>query len=933
MATLALNDAVFFCTNCQVEKTDPVTLACYHSVCQQCLTKSRTFHKDEDNFCPVCDTNAKYSDSADSLRSKLGACIDSASRTLEDLLVKSGLMYCSVCCLHSQRNKVTHQCLDCADFLCDECHTGHQSSSATYSHRVVAIEDVNTGKYVVEAKKNIPCGETNHRGRTYTYFCQSCVIPICELCFLFQHRGHEVLTIDDAVQICSKTLVERSQQLSKCITDSTSTLERFRNLHQDISSIREATVKCIRNKTKKAVDLILEQEQAAVTKLSKACDRQLKLTSTLSSDLKKISSLCPKLLSLTNLVLGPGQDTSVLVLHNDLEKCFNESKLLQDATDVFASKLKTPVFVVRCDIPQSSVISITHSFQNSVVGAGDSKKDESMPHDKSASSVLSTNVVSAAKVDDGVTRKQVEEMRDKSASSVLSTNVVSAAKVDDGISRKQAEGMRDKSVSSVLSTNVLNAATADDGATRKQDEGMKDISLSNSFTSETVIAKANPYLSDTESECLPGEIVSGIPFAVVAPRFKFEQSISGFVVTDVLRSNENLFPQPSAVDGSSSGGRNICRLGDSSCFKLTASLMIVAEAGKALLVRCASARYPFEGPEISFCDMNSVHKDSTKVETGVTSAIRQGVTSDALMTEPMTSRDLKGDASDSLFPSCPVAREKSGLKGLDSTTPGASVRTFDDEQKDSGNEDSTDVILSEPQNTESPDMIVSEPQNTESPDVILSEPQNTVSPDMILSEHQNIESPDMILSKPQNTESPDMIVSQPQNIEPPDMILSEPQNTESPDMIQTEPQNTETQDMTLGEPLNTETPDMILAEPQNTEIQNMILSEPLDTKTPAEPWKTEPSNITSSEPLTTGHPEMIPSEARKWETPDMISAVSVTSETLELVPARPQHQNIRGRIPAALRHRRAVELIPSEPQNSKTPESSPKGNQSNCCIS
>ncbi|XP_071111690.1 uncharacterized protein [Haliotis cracherodii] len=586
MAMLASTDKasnVFYCTNCKEKTPGPVTLACYHTVCRKCLEVHQSFSMDKHIYCPVCETNTQCSDETDSLRSQLNTCIKNASRTLEELLFKPEGEYCSVCCLHNQRNDVTHQCVDCGDVLCGVCQAGHQASSATYSHRVVAIRDVKTGKYVVEAKtRSFPCGDANHRGRAYAYFCQSCVIPICELCLLFQHKGHAILTLDEAAQNCATKLKERSQQLSTYMTESaTPKLERFRNLERDISSIQEAALKSIRYKTQTAVDLILKQEQEAVKKLSKLCDQQLKLTSTVNTYLEQISNLCPKLLSLTNLVLRSGQDVAVLILHNDLEKCFTESKQLQDATDVFAPKLKMPVFDVRCDVPPKSVISITHSFQNPVVGDEDIKKDETIP-------------------------------------------------------------------------------------SRKQAEGMKDVSSSTSLRPET------------------------------------------------------------------------CQQEDYSGFKLTESLMIVGEAGKALSSGCCSSGHPSEGPLNS---MSLKLEDSTNVEVFAQNVIRQEVTPDSLMTEPMdkgvpdspmtskrmngdtsdspmTSECRNGDTSDSLMTSecwngdisdatmtseCmkrdsseplktfgPMTGDRFGPSGLNSS--GASAHSFDDKQKVPGNVVTSKVI-------------------------------------------------------------------------------------------------------------------------------------------------------------------------------------------------------------------------------------------------
>ncbi|XP_048245942.1 uncharacterized protein LOC125371646 [Haliotis rufescens] len=202
---------------------------------------------------------------------------------------------------------------------------------------------------------------------------------------------------------------------------------------------------------------------------------------------------------------------------------------------------------------------------------------------------------------------------------------------------------------------------------------------------------------------------------------------SGFI-TDVLCRNENLVAEGSAEDGTASG----CMTDDSETFqqedysgyKLTESLMIVGEAGKALSSRCCSSGHPSEGP------LNSMIlklEDSTNVEIFVQNAIRQEVTPDSLMTEPMdrdtsdspmtsecryghtsdslmtsecrngnisdatmTSDCMKRDSSESMKTFRPMTGDRFGPSGLDSS--GASAQSFDKKQKVPGSVVTSKVI-------------------------------------------------------------------------------------------------------------------------------------------------------------------------------------------------------------------------------------------------
>ncbi|XP_046338563.2 uncharacterized protein LOC124119931 [Haliotis rufescens] len=364
------------CSNCEVEIQDLVILSCYHAICKTCLKTGEQIRDEEKSvtLCPVCKTEVTSAAGPNALRSQLNTCISRVFGLLGNGLPKTETSNCSICCLRNQLNEATHQCLDCADVLCDLCQKGHNASRITHAHRVVAIEDVKSGKYVVTAQTTLPCSNSAHKRANCAYFCQICVSPMCEYCLLFEHKGHQILPLEEASRQCGKQLEERSEKLDTYLAEVTSMLEKSSSRRGNIIASREATLNTLREKTQAMVESLQKQEQEAVEKVTRLCENQLLLVSTMNHKLEQITNLCPKVLSLTHSVLEAREDLQFLLLCKDLEKCFEESEHLQDSIETFAIKWKIPKFKVQCDFPNNSVIGVKQSFVSPQLLQGESKE-------------------------------------------------------------------------------------------------------------------------------------------------------------------------------------------------------------------------------------------------------------------------------------------------------------------------------------------------------------------------------------------------------------------------------------------------------------------------------------------------------------------------------------------------------------------------------
>ncbi|XP_067662723.1 uncharacterized protein [Haliotis asinina] len=395
METMASKKSVLknlCCSNCD-ELQELVILSCYHSICKTCL-KVGDGTKEEKSVtsCPVCKTQDTSSEVNDDLRSQLNTCMREAFQCYRKKILKRQTSSCSICSLRNLHSEATHECLDCGDVLCDVCQKGHCASRITHDHRVVPIEDVRSGKFVVaEAQVVLPCSNTTHKGATYAHFCHTCGKLMCELCLLLEHTGHEILPLQEAARQCGQQLQEQSVKLQTYLTEITSVLEVSNSRHDSIIASRGATLKILQEKTQAVVALIHKQEQEAIEKVTRLCENQLLLVSTMDHKLDLITKLCPKVLSLTYSVLEAKEDLHLLLLCNDLEKCFKESQQLQDSVLMFENKWKIPKFNVKCDFPNTSVIGIKQSFVSPHLMQEESKESVVMSDDANGSQITSVH--------------------------------------------------------------------------------------------------------------------------------------------------------------------------------------------------------------------------------------------------------------------------------------------------------------------------------------------------------------------------------------------------------------------------------------------------------------------------------------------------------------------------------------------------------------
>ncbi|XP_019615534.1 PREDICTED: E3 ubiquitin-protein ligase TRIM71-like [Branchiostoma belcheri] len=207
LSAAAREQGFLVCQICSRLFTKPKLLDCLHTFCLQCLRKQ--VPQGATKFvCPTCDE-------AVSLEGKENGVDDLRDDVFMDGLAEAfkhqqGLketkdmaadIMSSVCNICPEKTPAASHCVQCSDFLCQECSQIHHRTKYTKTHRVLSLKDFkflrHEENYQQRARQMVACPK--HDGEYLKFFCDSCQIPVCLLGLFDEHKDHKYSQMKDIV--------------------------------------------------------------------------------------------------------------------------------------------------------------------------------------------------------------------------------------------------------------------------------------------------------------------------------------------------------------------------------------------------------------------------------------------------------------------------------------------------------------------------------------------------------------------------------------------------------------------------------------------------------------------------------------------------------------------------------------------------------------
>ena len=282
------------CAKCLNLYTNPKTLPCLHSFCQQCL-EGLPLDPQGDNYfisCPTCRHHAQLPQPTGAADFPIAFQINNLKEVYNLMTKVSG--HQQVTCDNCTTTNATGYCKECAKFLCQECIDVHKKWAPISDHNVTSLDEVATSaSKLLPEKEEIKCSTHNE---PLKIFCGTCEELICHDCTVRIHRDHDYDLVSDcypkqcqklqtALKPVSEMVVAINDVLTILITRENKIKEQGKVIKEEIHVMVDKMIDILRQSerqltreveiiTDSKLNVLSEQKKSAEIKLSQLNDCQ-----------------------------------------------------------------------------------------------------------------------------------------------------------------------------------------------------------------------------------------------------------------------------------------------------------------------------------------------------------------------------------------------------------------------------------------------------------------------------------------------------------------------------------------------------------------------------------------------------------------------------------------------------------------------------------
>ncbi|KOX76823.1 E3 ubiquitin-protein ligase TRIM33 [Melipona quadrifasciata] len=300
--TRAFLSKCVFCGKTFAFGDDPKLLECLHAACSTCVNSKLNDHNTsvdvdvllESNViaCQICNVTTQAENLIENRFLSKFIEEDNSPGTDDESKETEEEKKCTSC--HDNAN-ATSWCVECEEFICQNCVMAHQRLKITKDHTIKPKDEVaNDRDNVKRNNKKIPgylfC--TIHSHEQLSLFCQTCDKLTCRDCQLSEHRDHKYKFIHEIAAETRASVSTLLKEVSykrvllksamKVIEDrQVLILEKKKNLVQDITQMVVQLTNAINTRGKQLVmrlNEVCDQKQNTLNEKKVALDQLSKLT-------------------------------------------------------------------------------------------------------------------------------------------------------------------------------------------------------------------------------------------------------------------------------------------------------------------------------------------------------------------------------------------------------------------------------------------------------------------------------------------------------------------------------------------------------------------------------------------------------------------------------------------------------------------------------
>ncbi|XP_035675220.1 tripartite motif-containing protein 2-like [Branchiostoma floridae] len=250
-----ITDEFLVCQVCLEDFRQPKVLPCLHTFCQPCLERLLATEPVGKLDCPTCRQDVPLPENgvqglkSNFLVGKLRDILQQQPKGETSQAREDGVP-CTVC---EAGNSAQFYCVECPDYLCQTCNDMHGRFKANRSHKVVTVQDLQSGKAATElrARETSKCEDHQELNK---FYCDTCHRVICLHCVVTAHKDHQYVEIEKAAE-------REGAKIKAKLATVKNTADLHQNWIQDLQSVKDewsSQVQLTEDEIRKQVNSIIE---------------------------------------------------------------------------------------------------------------------------------------------------------------------------------------------------------------------------------------------------------------------------------------------------------------------------------------------------------------------------------------------------------------------------------------------------------------------------------------------------------------------------------------------------------------------------------------------------------------------------------------------------------------------------------------------------
>ncbi|KAI8493154.1 hypothetical protein Bbelb_291580 [Branchiostoma belcheri] len=243
---------VIECQICLQPCRRPKVLSCLHTFCMECLELLLKRQEEQHQLeCPTCRNKTQLPGSGvAALRDNFF--VESFNDTVKlhkTVMETEGGSSNVVCGACESMGEAKSYCVECGDFICEECNSAHRRMKSLKGHQLVGMEDFRSGAGMTAAKLRTQACRL-HEDESLKFFCQTCGEAVCRDCIIMEHKDHSYIHLSEASTGIKEELATVLQDSDKRVAE----LNKKQQEILDKKSLLKDTVSKVQDKINEAAE-------------------------------------------------------------------------------------------------------------------------------------------------------------------------------------------------------------------------------------------------------------------------------------------------------------------------------------------------------------------------------------------------------------------------------------------------------------------------------------------------------------------------------------------------------------------------------------------------------------------------------------------------------------------------------------------------------